>query len=235
LVEEVLEFGGRKFESKKIRIILVDDHPLLRQALRDVVEKQPDFEVVAEAGDGEEAIKLAAELMPNVVIMDIGMPNLNGLEATKRIKASCPQIAVLALTVHSDSEHILGILKAGASGYLTKSVYGDEVIQAVRTVARGEVVLAPSVSEQVLKYALQNYTKPVNPEVSDILTTRELEIFRLLTKGISNKDIALRTNLGLRTVKGHITEIFLKLHVASRTQAAFVGLQKGILTLDDLK
>jgi DNA-binding NarL/FixJ family response regulator len=105
--------------------MLADDHPLLRQALRDVLEKQPDFEVIAEASDGEEAVKLATEMLPDIVIMDISMPTLNGLEATKQIKASNPSIAVLVLTVHSDSEHILSILRAGAGGYLTKSVYGD--------------------------------------------------------------------------------------------------------------
>lgn len=219
----------------KIRIMLADDHPLLRQALKSALEKHSDFEVIAEASDGEEAVKLATELVPDVVIMDISMPNLNGLEATKQIKASCPSVAILVLTVHSDSEHILNILQAGAGGYLTKSVYGDEVIHAVRALVSGETVLSPAVSRQVLKYASQHITKPPNLDAGDKITTRELEILRLAAKGISNRDIALRLGISLRTVKGYIADLFLKLNVASRTEAVVVGLRKGILTLTDLE
>jgi len=228
-------FGSNQDKVNKTRIMLADDHPLLRQALRNVLEKQPDFEVIAEANDGEEAVKLATELIPDVVIMDISMPNLNGLEATRQIKADCPTIAVLVLTVHSDNEHILGILQAGAGGYLTKSVYGDEVIHAVRALVAGETVLSPSVSRQVLKYAFQHITKPLSLDASDKLTARELEILRLAAKGISNRDIALRLDLSVRTVKGYLADIFLKLNVASRTEAVIVSLRKGILTLDDLE
>jgi NarL family two-component system response regulator LiaR len=215
--------------------MLADDHPLLRQALRDVLEKQRDFEVIAEAGDGEEAVKLAIELDPDVVIMDMSMPRLNGLEATKQIKASRPAIAVLVLTVHSDSEHILSVLKAGAGGYLTKSVYGEEVIHAVRALVCGETVLSPSVSQQIFKYAFQHTIKPKTLDVSNKLSARELEVLSLAAKGISNKDIALRLGLSLRTVKGHLADLFLKLNVASRTEVVIVGLRKGILTLKDLE
>lgn len=222
-------------KSKKTRIILADDHPLLRQALRSVLEKQPDLEVIAEAGDGEEAVKLATELVPDVVIMDISMPKLNGLEATRQIKENRSTIAVLVLTVHSDNEHILSILQAGAGGYLTKSVYDDEVVNAVRALVSGETVLSPSVSQRIFKYAFQHITKPKSLDVGDKLSVRELEILRLVTQGISNKDIAIRLGLSLRTVKGYLADIFLKLNVSSRTEAAIVGLRKGILTLDDLE
>lgn len=222
-------------KSGKTRIMLADDHPLLRQALRDVLEKQRDFEVIAEARDGEEAVKLATELDPDVVIMDMSMPKLNGLEATKQIKASRPAIAVLVLTVHSDSEHILSVLKAGAGGYLTKSVYGEEVIHAVRSLVCGETVLSPSVSQQIFKYAFQHTTKPRTLDVSNKLSVRELEVLSLAARGISNKDIALRLGLSLRTVKGRLADLFLKLNVASRTEAVIVGLRKGILTLKDLE
>ena len=221
-------------KSKKTRIILADDHPLLRQALRSVLEKQPDLEVIAEAGDGEEAVKLATELVPDVVIMDISMPKLNGLEATRQIKENRSTIAVLVLTVHSDNEHILSILQAGAGGYLTKSVYDDEVVNAVRALVSGETVLSPSVSQRIFKYAFQHITKPKSLDVGDKLSVRELEILSLVAQGISNKDIAIRLGLSLRTVKGYLADIFLKLNVSSRTEAAIVGLRKGILTLDDL-
>jgi NarL family two-component system response regulator LiaR len=227
--------GSNQDEASKIRIMLADDHPLLRQALKNVLEKQRDFEVIAEASDGEEAVKLATELTPDIVIMDISMPKLNGLAATRQIKASCPMIAVLVLTVHSDSEHILGILQAGAGGYLTKSVFGDEVIHAVRALAAGETVLSPSVSQQILKYAFQHIVEPLSLDAGDKLTSRELEILRLAAKGISNKDIALKLDLSLRTVKGYLAALFLKLNVASRTEVVVVSLRKGILTLTDLE
>ena len=221
--------------TSKTRIMLADDHPLLRQALRDVLEKQPDFEVIAEASNGEEAVKLATEMLPDVVIMDISMPVLNGLEATTQIKATSPSIAVLVLTVHSDSEHILSILRAGAGGYLTKSVYGDEVIHAVRALASGETVLSPAVSQQIFKYAFQHSSEPKDLGTGNALSSRELEVLHLAAKGISNKDIAQRLGLSLRTVKGYLAGIFQKLNVASRTEAVIICLRKGVLTLQDLE
>lgn len=235
MAEVTSVFSPNQYKPGKTRIMLVDDHPLLRQALRNVLEKEHDFEVIAEASDGEEAVKLATKLIPDVVIMDISMPNLNGLEATRQIKASCPTIAILILTVHDDNEHIFSILQAGAGGYLTKSVYGDEVINAVRALVYGETVLSPLVSQQILKYAFQHIRKPLSLDAGDKVTAREMEILRLAAMGISNKDIALRLGLSLRTVKGYLAELFLKLNVASRTEAVIVGLRKGILTLDDLE
>jgi len=235
LAEVTSEFSPNQHKPGKTRIMLVDDHPLLRQALRNVLEKEHDFEVIAEASDGEEAVKLATKLIPDVVIMDISMPNLNGLEATRQIKASCPTIAILILTVHDDNEHIFSILQAGAGGYLTKSVYGDEVINAVHALVYGETVLSPLVSQQILKYAFQHIRKPLSLDAGDKVTAREMEILRLAAMGISNKDIALRLGLSLRTVKGYLAELFLKLNVASRTEAVIVGLRKGIFTLDDLE
>jgi len=214
--------------------MLADDHPLLRQALRSVLEKKPDFEIVAEASDGEEAVRLAVELVPNVVIMDISMPKLNGLEATRQIKAKCPNIAILVLTVHDDSEHILSILEAGAAGYLTKSVFGDEVIHAVRGVVAGETVLSPSISRQIIKHALRHITKPLPLDGVEKITGRELEILRLAATGMSNKDLAQKLDLSEATVKGYLAGIFSKLNVSSRTEAVITALRAGFFTLDDL-
>ena len=228
------EFDLNRDRADNITIMLADDHPLLRQALRSVLEKQSDFEIIAEASDGEEAVRLAVELVPNVVIMDIGMPKLNGLEATRQIKAKCPSIAILVLTVHDDSEHILSILEAGAAGYLTKSVFGDEVIHAVHGVVAGETVLSASISQQIIKYALRHIAKPLPLDRGGKITGRELEILRLAAGGMGNKDIAQKLDLSERTVKGYLAGIFSKLNVSSRTEAVISALRAGFFTLDDL-
>ena len=219
----------------KIRILLVDDHPLLRQAIRSLLVKQAGFEIIGEAGDGEEAVRLAAEMVPDVVLMDINMPKLNGLEATLKIKASHPSIAVLVLTVHTDDQYILGILQAGAAGYLVKSVFGEEVIQAIRGVVAGEMVLSPSVGRRLLEHAARHPTKPVPLGAGERLSTREMETLKLAARGMSNRDIALELGLSPRTVKGHLADIFSKLRVGSRTEAVITGLRAGFLSLDDIQ
>jgi len=221
--------------KEKITILIADDHPLLRQALRHLLEKYEEFEIVAEANDGEEAVKLTTELMPDIVIMDIVMPKLNGLEATRQIKAKFPVVAVLVLTVHSDIEYILGILEAGAAGYLMKTVFGEEVVNAIRSVATGETILSAPVLSQLLKYARRYPTKPFHLDTKEKISTRELEILKLLCKGISNKEIARFLNLSERTVKSYLVDIFSKLRVSSRTEAVIIGLRHGFLNVDDLE
>jgi DNA-binding NarL/FixJ family response regulator len=221
-------------ESNRINILVVDDHPLLRQAVRGALDKEADFEIIAEAGDGKEAVRLAGELMPDVVIMDISMPNLDGLEATRQIKAVHPNIAVLALTVHDEDAYVLGILEAGAAGYILKTIFGTELIAAVRAVIAGEMVLSPSVALRLMKHVVRRSAKPVPLEAGEKLSIRELEVLRLAAQGMSNKDIALELNLSLRTVKGYLAEIFSKLRVGSRTEAVITALKAGILSLGDL-
>ena len=220
---------------KKTTILLADDHPLFRQSIRSVLEREPDFQVVAEAGDGEEAVILATQLKPDIVFMDITMPKLDGLEATRKIKASNPNIAVLVLTIHSDDEHILGILEAGAAGYLTKSVFGEEVVQSVRGILAGEMVLSPHVGQRLIKQAARYPTKSVLLEAGEKLSPRELEVIKLAARGMSNKNIADELELTLRTVKGHLANIFAKLHVGSRTEAVIAGLRTGFLSIDDIE
>jgi len=222
-------------QSTRTTIVLADDHPLLRKALRDLLEKDTAFEIVGEASDGEEAVNLAADIMPDVVIMDISMPNLDGLQATQQIKARCPNVAVLVLTVHTDDECILDILKAGAAGYLVKSAFGDEVIHAVRAVATGDMVLSPAIGQRLLKEAARFPTRPVHLEAGEKLSARELEVLKLTARGLSNKDVASSLGIKLRTVKGHLADIFSKLRVASRTEAVIAGLQAGFLSLDDIQ
>lgn len=233
-MNDVLTVKPSNVERKRTSIILADDHPIVRKALRNDLEKEADFVVLAEAGDGEEAIRLVSELTPDVVIMDIGMPKLNGIEATRQIKAAHPDTIVLVLTVYDDTEHILGILEAGADGYLTKNILVEDIIKSIRSVVAGEAVLSPQVFQQVLKYALRHSTKPVRLDTGIKLTTRELEILRLIAKGISNKEIANEINISSRTVKSHMVDIFRKLNVSSRTEAVITSLRIGFINIRDI-
>ena len=221
-------------DPQEIRILLVDDHPLVRRALRDILEKEPDLRVIGEAGDGRQAIDMTEEHQPDIVIMDISMPVLNGVEATKQIKAANPMTSVLILTVHTDVETIFSILQAGASGYLVKSIFGPEVIHTIRAVMDGDMVLSAEVSQEVVKYALQHGTKPVKPVPQDRISAKGMEILSLAAKGLSNKEIGAKLGITEATVKSYFVDIFQRLNVRSRTEAIFVSLKSGILTLDDL-
>ncbi len=222
----------------KIKILLADDHPLMRRALRDLVEQEDDLQVVGEAGDGSEAVQLTETRKPDVVIMDISMPVMNGVEATKRIKATSPDTSVLILTVHTDIHTIFSILQAGASGYLVKSIYGPEVINTIRSLMDGELVLAPGISEEVVRYALQHVEEPSKGRPGEAgarsMSAKAMEVLGLAAQGLSNKQIGARLNISEATVKGYFVEIFQCLNVRSRTEAVFVSLKSGLLTLDDL-
>jgi len=235
MFEESFGTNVTKDEHHMISILLADDHPLIREALRNVLDKQADFKVVGEAGDGIEAVELAIELNPDVVIMDIGMPKLNGLEATRQIKTKCPNIEILVLTVHEEKDHIFGILEAGATGYLTKRIFGEEVIHAIRGVAAGETVLDKLVAEELIKHAQRFVTRPVLLDTGEKLTVRELEMMKLVARGMSNKEIAKTLGLSVPTVKTYLGNIFSKVGVSSRWQAVIMGLQTGFITSSDLK
>ena len=224
---------SRRIDKNKITLILADDHPLLRKALKSVLEMQTDFQVIAEASDGEEAVNLTVQHSPDIVIMDISMPKMNGLDAIRQIKAQKPEVIILVLTVHDETEHILGMLEAGASGYLTKGVFDEEVIHAVRSVAAGETVLSTEVSKQILQHARRHTTKPIQIDTIEKLTVREMEILNLVARGMKNKDIAQELNLGLPTIKVYLSDIFSKLKVRSRTEAVMVGIQIGLINVSD--
>ncbi len=222
-----------KITEVKTRILIADDHPMIRAGMHSLLGAEPDFEVLGEAGNGEEAVALTGELKPDVIIMDIVMPKLNGVEATKLIKQASPSTAILILTAYSDIYYILGLLEAGACGYLLKDTRGEELVDAVRSVRSGESVLDPVVTRKLLERVVQQPGNTNHSQPSAQLTRREIEVLRLAAKGLSNKDIAEQLFLSLRTVKAHLTNIFDKMGCGSRTDAIIKGLKAGYITLDE--
>ncbi|MCX6012661.1 MAG: response regulator transcription factor [Chloroflexi bacterium] len=214
------------------KILLADDHPMLRHGIKELLEREPDFEVIGEASDGEEAIDLAIKYAPDVILMDIGMPKISGLEATKRIKKEKPDIAILVLTIHDEDEYIVGLLEAGAAGYLLKSAYGKELVQSIRAICNGEYVFHPEIGKRLLKRALNKKTGVINPVGLEKLTNREIEVLNLASRGLSNKEIAIKMGIGVRTVKGYMVNIFSKMRVASRTEAVLNALKLGWVNID---
>jgi NarL family two-component system response regulator LiaR len=217
----------------RIKVLIADDHAFVRESTRRILEQEADLEVVAEAGDGEQAVKLACDLKPNVALVDVAMPRLDGVEATRRIKAACPSVAVLVLSAYDDDQFVFGLLEAGAAGYLLKNVRGQEIVDAIRAVHAGESVLHPSVARKVLNRFAGSSGKVPYRKSSDVLTGREMEVLKMVTKGLSNKEIAEALYLSVRTVQGHLVNIFSKLRVSSRTEAVVYALKEGWVTLDD--
>jgi two-component system, NarL family, response regulator LiaR len=217
-----------------IKVLLADDHAVLREGMRHLLEREKDITVVGEAGDGEEAVRLVSELKPAVVLMDIVMPKLTGIEATKQIKQTNPTTSILILTAYSDMRYILGLLEAGASGYLLKSARGSEIIGAIRAVSSGDSVLDPTVTRKLLQRVVGTTTNTDNTLEKGILSQREVEILRLASKGMSNKDIAVALLISMRTVKTHLNNIFHKMGVGCRTDAIVKGLKEGYINLYDI-
>lgn len=221
-------------EMEKIKIVLAEDHVVVREGTRELIQHEDDMEVVGEAGDGEEAVSLVQRFQPDVIIMDVNMPRLNGIEATKRIKALLPKTAVLILTAYDNDQYVSALLEAGAAGYLLKNIKGRELIEAVRAVNAGESVLHPKIARKVLNRFASSNAKPEGDAVDNVLSDRELEVLKLAAKGLSNRDIADKLFLSIRTVQAHLGNIFNKLDVGSRTEAILYGLKKGWFSIEDL-
>jgi len=217
----------------KTRILIADDHAVLREGMRRLLEQEKDLEVVGEAVDGAEAIKLAAELKPDVALMDIVMPKLSGVEATKQIKKKSPATCVLILTAYSDIRYILGLLEAGASGYLLKSARSQEIVGAIRAVRSGESVLDAMATRKLLERMEDLTHEADESKERALLSPREIEILKLAAKGMSNRDIAARLELSMRTVKAHLSNIFNKMRCSCRTEAIVKGFRDGYLSLGD--
>jgi two-component system, NarL family, response regulator LiaR len=219
---------------EKINILLAEDHKVVREGTKRLLESQSDFNVIGEASDGLEAVELVRKLKPEIIIMDVSMPNLNGIEATKQIKAIYPNIAVLVLTGYDDDEYVFALLEAGAAGYLLKEASGEELIDAIRQVMTGEPVLHPKIMKKVLNRLRTPIEEPALQLPGDVLSDREMEVLRLAAKGMSNMEIADSLTLSVRTVQTHLRSIFNKLGVGSRSEAVVYGLKKGWLTLEEL-
>jgi DNA-binding NarL/FixJ family response regulator len=210
--------------SQKIRILLADDHAVVRQGFKLILGAQPDMEIVGEAGNGREAVELAEKLHPDVAVVDVAMPELNGIEATRRMAEVTPRTRVLALSMHKDSVYVREILRAGARGYLLKDQIDSDLLAAVRAVARGEGYLSPSVSDAVLN----DYRKHVSDPI-DLLTSREREVLQMIAEGKTNKEIATVLALSVYTVDAHRGRIMEKLNLHSVNELVRFAVRKGLV------
>ncbi len=225
----------REEDVDKIRIIFAEDHVLVREGTRQLLDRHDDLEVVGEAADGIEAVELVRRLGPDLAILDIAMPRMGGIEATKRIKALAPKTSVLILSAYDDDQYVFALLEAGAAGYLLKDVSGDELVRAIRAVHAGEPVLHPAIARKVLaRFAEKKQQASEQLAGGGALSAREIEVLRLAAKGMTNAAIAHELTLSTRTVQVHLTHIFAKLGVASRTEAVIVALRRGWFSLEEL-
>ncbi|BAJ63283.1 response regulator transcription factor [Anaerolinea thermophila] len=214
---------------KKIRLLVVDDHVVVRKGLMAILETEPGIEVVGEAGDGNEAVEKACALQPDVVLMDLVMPGMDGIEATRLIKQRVPQVQVLVLTSFSTNDKVIPSLSAGATGYLLKDASPEELVKAIEQVAQGEGALHPAVTRYVLG---QIKNMPDEPAPEEELTEREKEVLQFMAQGYSNAEIARLLVVSNATVHTHVSRILSKLNVSSRTQAVLYALKRGIVSLD---
>ncbi|MFO7623273.1 MAG: response regulator transcription factor [Anaerolineales bacterium] len=223
-------------QTRPIRIILADDHIMLRQGTAELLRRQADIDVVGEAANGQEAVTLAQQTQPDIVVMDVRMPVLSGIEATRIIREQFPQVQVLVLTAHDDDQYIFSLLQAGASGYLLKTAPINDLLKAIRQVHAGESPLDPTIARKVVariaKTGSPDLVSSNQEQPGEILTPRELEVLQLLAQGMSNRAIAETLFISDRTVQAHLTSIFAKTQVSSRLEAVLNGIRRGWLTLE---
>ena len=216
--------------TKTIRVLIADDHAIVRKGIRALLATETDIEVVGEAADGKEAVEKAERLHPDVILMDLVMPGMDGIEATRRITTRQPETRILVLTSFAEDEKVFPALKAGALGYLLKDAGPEELVRAIRQVYCGESSLHPAIARKVLQELSRPPERPLTPEP---LTERELEVLRLIAKGKSNREIAEELVISEATVRTHVSNILGKLQLASRTQAALYALREGIAELSE--
>jgi DNA-binding NarL/FixJ family response regulator len=219
--------------SKVIKIVLADDHAVVREGTRILLDREPDLEVVGEAVDGSHAIELVDKLRPDVAVLDIAMPNKNGIQATQEIKQRWPQTSVLVLTGYDDDEYVYAMIDAGAGGYLLKDVPSEDVIKAVRAIHSGEPVLQSQIMQKLMDRASKPASrKSANAALADEISAREREVMVLAARGLTNAMIADELNLSSRTIQTHLRNIFTKLGVSSRTEAVVLAIKLGLVALE---
>ena len=219
--------------TEKIRILLADDHTVLRQGISQMLNTQPDMEVVAQAGNGSEAVDLADTYKPDVALLDINMPEMDGVEATRHITARLPSTRIIILTMYRRDDYVFEAIKAGASGYLLKEVELDVLLEGIRAVVRGEAVLDPAMVGRVLAEIRQpSFGKK---QVAHILTERDVEILRLIALGMTNREIATGLNASEKTIRNRLSHIFRLLHLKNRTQAALYAVREGLIDPGDIE
>ena len=215
---------------KAIRILLADDHSVVRKGLRLLLESVPEFQVIADASSGREAVTLAEQHMPDVIVMDVAMPILNGIEAARQITAKLPQTAVVFLSMHGDESYVLRALKAGARAYLLKDSAEYDLIQAVKAVSEGKAFFSPAISKMLVEDYMRQMQERGVEDSYELLTTREREVLQLLAEGKSNKDVAALLNLSLFTVETHRSNIFQKLNLHSGAELILYAIRKGVIS-----
>ncbi len=213
-----------------VRVVLVDDHALMRQGISTILSAQPDLEVVGEAGSGEEALEIVPRMRPDVVCMDVEMPGMGGLEATRRLVADPAVTAsILVLTTFEREDYLLEALEAGASGFVLKNARPESLVDGIRAVAAGEALLSPEVTRTVIERAVAGSRAAVAPVIPDQLTEREVEVLRLLARGLSNDEIADELTVGRATVKTHVSNVLMKLRLRDRVQAVVFAYRSGLM------
>jgi two-component system, NarL family, response regulator NreC len=215
---------------KAIRILLADDHTVVRKGLRLLLESVPEFQVIADASSGREAVAMAEEHLPDVIVMDVAMPILNGIEAARQITAKLPQTAVVFLSMHGDESYVLRALKAGARAYLLKDSAEYDLIQAVKAVSEGKAFFSPAISKMLVEDYMRQMRERGVEDSYELLTTREREVLQLLAEGKSNKDVAALLNLSLYTVETHRSNIFQKLNLHSGAELILYAIRKGVIS-----
>jgi two-component system response regulator NreC len=215
--------------APKVKILVVDDHAIVREGVRMILAKESDLEVVGEAGDGAQALELTERVHPDVVIMDISMPGMGGVEATQTLRNKYPDVQVLALTMHEDESYVFQLLRAGAAGYVLKRAAAQDLVQAVRAAAKGEAFLYPSVARKVVEDYLRRVETGEERERYDGLTSREKEILTLIAQGLSNQQIAEKLFISIKTVQTHRAHILEKLGLHDRTELVRYAIRKGLI------
>jgi DNA-binding NarL/FixJ family response regulator len=219
---------------ERIKVLIADDHRVVREGLAAILKNKENIDVVGEAQDGQEAVEKARALLPDVVLMDVSMPRMGGVEATRIIKREFPHMGIVALTMYEEQQYIFDLVRAGATGYLLKDTDSSQIVTAIRSIYRGESLIHPSVASKILaEFSLLAQKKGKKPSwVEHDLTEREITVLRLVADGKTNKEIANNLDLSEKTVKNHVRNIFHKLHVYDRTQAAILAIRKGLIELD---